>query len=193
MARPREFDEATAVRAAREAFRRTGYAGTSLNDLAEATGIAKGSLYNAFGTKDQLFERTFDEYCDEADAAADAVFAEKRGLDAVVGYVRAVVDGIIADREHVGCLMTKGTAELAATSSTVVDRAGKTVQRAEGLVAAALHQAQQGKEIATDRDPRELARLLMAVIRGIEALDKMGYSVEELRAVEATAVSLIVG
>src|SRR5689334_24910291 len=66
MARPRSFDEEEVLRAARDQFWTLGYAATSLDDLMAATGLGKGSLYGAFGSKRELFLRVFDEYCARA-------------------------------------------------------------------------------------------------------------------------------
>lgn len=38
-----------------ETFRNTGYEGTSIDDLVQATGLHRGSLYKAFGSKRGLF------------------------------------------------------------------------------------------------------------------------------------------
>ncbi|MGV8875053.1 MAG: TetR/AcrR family transcriptional regulator [Rhodococcus sp. (in: high G+C Gram-positive bacteria)] len=55
MGRTRSFDEATVVASAAERFRSNGYEGTSLDDLLRATGLHRGSLYQAFGSKRGLF------------------------------------------------------------------------------------------------------------------------------------------
>jgi len=65
MARPREFDEATVLAQARTLFASLGYNGTSIDDLVKATGLLRGSLYKAFGSKQNLFERVL------ADAAVN--------------------------------------------------------------------------------------------------------------------------
>ncbi|WP_456677935.1 TetR/AcrR family transcriptional regulator [Bradyrhizobium sp. RDM12] len=58
MSRPREFDETEVMDKALELFWRQGYEGTSLNDLLDATGLTKSSLYAAFGSKEDLFHRS---------------------------------------------------------------------------------------------------------------------------------------
>jgi AcrR family transcriptional regulator len=54
-ARPRGFDETTVLRRARDRFWSTGFAGASVDQIAAATGLGKGSLYGAFGDKRQLY------------------------------------------------------------------------------------------------------------------------------------------
>lgn len=56
MARPRAFDESVVFSQARTLFAIQGYNGTSIDDLVKATGLLRGSLYKAFGSKRNLFE-----------------------------------------------------------------------------------------------------------------------------------------
>lgn len=60
--RPREFDESEVLLLALGAFWSRGYEGTSMSDLVEATGLAKGSLYQAFGDKRRLFLQSLNCY-----------------------------------------------------------------------------------------------------------------------------------
>jgi AcrR family transcriptional regulator len=82
VARPRSFDEAQVLRTARERFSSTGYAATSIDEVAAATGLGKGSLYGAFGDKHQLFLRVFDGYCadvrEQVEQALAAITEENR-------------------------------------------------------------------------------------------------------------------
>jgi TetR/AcrR family transcriptional repressor of nem operon len=62
MARPRSFDDDVVVDRAMDAFWTGGYANTSPAQLAKATGVGKGSLYNAFHSKRELFDRALARY-----------------------------------------------------------------------------------------------------------------------------------
>jgi TetR/AcrR family transcriptional regulator, transcriptional repressor for nem operon len=57
MARPRKFDEGEVVALAAAVFGRLGYNASSIDDLLTATGLQRGSLYKAFGSKRNLFEK----------------------------------------------------------------------------------------------------------------------------------------
>lgn len=56
MARPRTFDEDVVIGQVTEVFGRLGFNATSVDDLLGATGLQRGSLYKAFGSKRNLFE-----------------------------------------------------------------------------------------------------------------------------------------
>ncbi len=78
MAGVRQFDEAAAMEAALSLFWRQGLAATSMPDLAGATGVQRGSLYNAYGDKEAIFLRAFDLYAERFLAAARAVSRARR-------------------------------------------------------------------------------------------------------------------
>ena len=58
--RPRSFDSTATFVRIRRCFAQRGYSGTSLDDLASATGLARPSLYSAFGDKRAMFLRALD-------------------------------------------------------------------------------------------------------------------------------------
>jgi AcrR family transcriptional regulator len=60
--RPPGFDKDRVVQAIERQFRRTGYAGTSVDDIAKARRLGRGSLYAAFGDKGKLYLRTLEAY-----------------------------------------------------------------------------------------------------------------------------------
>ncbi len=71
MARPREFDEAQVLALARALFASQGYNGTSIDDLVRNTGLLRGSLYKAFGSKRNLFELVLIEVADKFEASVE--------------------------------------------------------------------------------------------------------------------------
>ena len=58
----RQFDEDALLEVALKTFWQNGFAATSMIDVAEATGVQRGSLYNAYGDKERLFLLAFERY-----------------------------------------------------------------------------------------------------------------------------------
>jgi AcrR family transcriptional regulator len=193
MARPRSFDELEVLRVARDKFWSTGYAATSVDDILTATGLGKGSLYGAFGDKHRLFLRVFDDYC------AAVTEAARRALDGpdagaygrLRAHVLAVAEATASDVCLRGCLLAKGTAELAEQDPAVAATARRTFAAIEELISSCIAGAQRAGDIKQDADPSRLAGLLLAVLRGIEALGKGGSSPDSLRAIAETALALL--
>jgi TetR/AcrR family transcriptional repressor of nem operon len=193
VARPREFDEDEVLRAARQQFWSTGYAGTSMDAIAAATGLGKGSLYGAFGGKHQLFLRVFDAYCtDIVDAVARRLDGpDDHAFERLCAHIRSVAANTAADTTHRGCLLAKGTAELSEHDADVAARSLHTFEILQGALAADIQAAQRHGDIDPAADPRQLADLVLAVLRGIEALGKAGKDAGALRAIAETAISVL--
>jgi TetR/AcrR family transcriptional repressor of nem operon len=192
MARPRSFDEADVVRSARNQFHRSGYAGTSLEDLCRVTGLGKGSLYSSFGDKHDLFMRAFDLYCREvvAEARAD-LSGPGPAYPRLLQHIRAIAKATVADRKRIGCLLAKGSAELSGSDPEVAGRALATYADLHGALADSLAAAQREGDLAPTADPNRLAALLLAVLRGMEALGKSGAQPQFIHDVAEQAIALL--
>jgi TetR/AcrR family transcriptional repressor of nem operon len=142
MARTREFDDATVVRAAREAFWDHGYVSTSLAQLQAATGLSKSSLYETYGSKRGLFERAARNYISEVmDPLLGPLEADGAGQAELVEYflglgrlVHATTSGV-ASR---GCLMVTTVMELDELDAEAAELTGTFRQRIRAAVLHAL-------------------------------------------------------
>ncbi|MEJ7604217.1 MAG: TetR/AcrR family transcriptional regulator, partial [Kofleriaceae bacterium] len=76
--RPRAYDPERALDAAMLAFWRSGYAGTSLDDLTASTEMNRPSLYAAFGDKHALYLKTIERYREATSTALAAQLAADR-------------------------------------------------------------------------------------------------------------------
>src|SRR5262249_55879194 len=74
--RPRQYDPERALADAAESFWKTGYAGTSLDELAAATGMNRPSLYAAFGDKRDLYLKTLERYREQSRTLAMQLLAD---------------------------------------------------------------------------------------------------------------------
>ncbi|MFD4790530.1 TetR/AcrR family transcriptional regulator [Streptomyces sp. NPDC058459] len=193
MARPRKFDEEQVLEAARQRFWSGGYAATRMDDIAEATGLGKGSLYGAFGGKQELFHRVFDDYCT---SVVDAMSRDLDGDDAhafarLSAYVHAVAAATASDLAHRGCLLAKGAAELTEHDETVAERARTTITALGALLEDDIAACQRNGDLADDVSPGRLAALVLAVLRGVEALGKAGANGDTLTDIARTALDVL--
>ncbi|QOV33322.1 TetR/AcrR family transcriptional regulator [Streptomyces ferrugineus] len=193
MARPRKFDEAQVLQLVRDRFWSCGYAATSVDDILKDTGLGKGSLYGAFGDKRKLFLRTFDEYCAELvdDVRSRLDGPDEGALARLSALVLAIAEATVGDTSLRGCLLARGTAELSGLDPEIRAIAQRTFAVLEGLVADSIAAAQRSGGISADADPGGLGALVLAVLRGIEALGKGGSSPETLRSAAETALALL--
>ena len=193
MARPRKFDEAEVIEAARDQFWLYGYNGTSLDDLTDVTGLGRGSLYAAFTDKRTLFLRAMDDYTTALmdKALADLRDPEKSGRDRLVDHIRSITKLLTADTKGRGCLMAKSAAEMGATDKEVARRVRRWLDGYQRDIAEAIRAGQRDGDIDPDADPDELALLILALLRGAEALRKGGMPPRAITAVTDQAIALL--
>jgi len=193
MARPRTFDEADVVEAAREQFWTRGYSSTSVDDLTAATGLGKGSLYGAFGDKHSLFVRALDDYCATAVARVSAQLRQPGvpAIDRLANHVQAIVGDVIADADGRGCMMAKSSAELGGADLDVDRIVGDSLRRWRSDLVDCLVAAQGDGAITAEADPQALATMLLGLLRGLEVLRKGGVEPAQLRAAGEQILALV--
>ncbi|WP_345653869.1 TetR/AcrR family transcriptional regulator [Streptomyces siamensis] len=171
MARSREFDVDQAVERAMELFWGRGYAATSLQDLTAELGIGSGSLYAAFGSKEQLYARALERYCS---AYAGALIAELESARDVRSALRAALIAMVEADVHDpsrGCFLVNAVTERPADPATA-ERATATLHLVEGTIAGALERAQARGDLPADKDTAGLARFLTTFVQGLRVMGK---------------------
>jgi TetR/AcrR family transcriptional repressor of nem operon len=187
--RPREFDTDAAIERAMGVFWSSGYHGTSLPDLLEATKLSRGSLYAAFGDKHGLFLRALDRYIAEALARLDAELDPRKNALAglrvcLAGYVERT-SGVGGKR---GCLVVATAMELAGHDAEVDQRIRQFFKTMEARLTAALARAKAEGELADGVEPATVARLLLCLLEGMRVVSKTS---SDRRLSQAVARTLI--
>ena len=172
MARPREFDSNTALESAMQVFWAKGYEATSLDDLCEATGLGRSSLYAAFGDKRGLYLSALDRYEEAGVHPIAAALARSPIRKAVAAFVDRIIDDIVAGPGRRGCFIGNCAAELARGDRTAATRVRRSLDRLEATFRDALAHARARGEIAATSDVDALARFLVAGIQGLRLVGK---------------------
>src|SRR5919197_1383213 len=174
MGRGKTFDPSVALSAALDAFWRRGYTQTSLDDLTEAMGLGKASLYNAFGDKHALFLRALDRYSQERMAELDQMLNGTASVrSAIERVLRRTADVLWSDPMHRGCLLVNSTTELAASDPAVAARAAQSFERTIGAFRSALERGIHRGEFPKTMDVRSTARLLASTLTSLRVLSKI--------------------
>src|SRR5215468_3840815 len=106
MARPREFDVDDALDRATQVFWSRGYEGTSVQDLVDALGVNRASLYSTFGDKAQLFAAVLERYGELVNGVVSRTLAPPAaGAAAVRAWFKALIEAATDPRGPKGCLL----------------------------------------------------------------------------------------
>jgi TetR/AcrR family transcriptional repressor of nem operon len=173
MPRPREFDVDTALERAMQVFWAKGYESTSLDDLCEATGVGRSSLYSAFSDKRDLYLRALDRYENGSAARIAAALAKPVPIrTALAGFLERMIDDIVAGPGRRGCFIGNCAAELGRRDRTAAARVRRSIDRIESVFREALARAESRGEIPAQSDTAALARFLAAGIQGMRLVGK---------------------
>ncbi|SCX32727.1 TetR/AcrR family transcriptional regulator [Mycolicibacterium fluoranthenivorans] len=193
MARPRKFDEDEVIAASRDLFWDQGYEATSVDDLGAVTGLGRGSFYKAFGDKHSLFVRSLELYCAQMSEViqADLHNPELSAYDRLVAHIRGLAAAMASDTDRRGCLVAKSADELCPADAEVAKRVKRTLDGWLRELTATIAAAQADGDIPAGTDAKALASLLLAVLRGMEALRKGGVAASTVKAAAEQAITLI--
>ena len=192
MARPREFDEDAVLKAAMNCFWERGYEATSVRDLATEMGITGPSLYNAFGDKRSLFRKVLERYAQHSARARIArLESTLPPKEAVQAFITEIVEHSLGDRDRRGCLLVNSALEIAPHDPEIGVEIADRLGEVEAFFRRAIMAAQTDGTMPPDRDPKDLARLLLSVMLGIRVLARAKPERKLLEGVARPALALL--
>lgn len=192
MARTKEFDTDEVVAKAVEVFWSKGFEATSIQDLVDAMGINRGSIYDTFGDKAGLFDVAIQRY--QIDAPSQRLLNNAEAGDPreeIELFFNALLKRSDCPEGRRGCLMTNSIAELAARDEKLASQFQAGVKRMEDAFYTLIRRGQETGDIAPWREARALARSLLASAQGLIVISKVDPGKETLADIAATALSLL--
>lgn len=174
MGRPREFSDAAVVDAAMDVFWEKGYEATTTQDLCARTGLGRGSLYNAFGSKHRLYEESVRRYAEtwavrQLDMLAQPGDAKERLRRLMIG----VIDADLADPGRRGCLALNAAVEVSGRDGDVPSLVRKQFRALEDALTDVVSAGQLAGELRDDRPARQVARAFQSAYYGLRTLAKV--------------------
>lgn len=179
--RPRQFDMETVLESAIDVFSGRGYHGASMADLTEATGLAWGSLYKAFGDKHSLFLAAFDHYVRTRlallrEGVAMPCSGAERLREALIFYVESS-EGETGRR---GCLSVTVAAELATYDEDIANRVKGAFLATERIALDLIRIGQADGSMRADIDPVACGRMLLCFLKGMRVVGTLAPSRDDL-------------
>ncbi|MGK5731784.1 TetR/AcrR family transcriptional regulator [Streptomyces sp. URMC 124] len=193
MARPRKFDEERAVDAALEAFWTAGYEATSTQDLCEATGLGRSSIYNTFKSKHDLFRRALLRYMERKNGSIDAVLESpmpaREKVRALLGVI--VEEEVLHAEDRRGCLVVNTCIELGSRDPEVAGVLRRDYRVRFEALKAALESGQRDGDIDPGKDAGALAHFVIAAIGGMRVSARAGVGRQALEGILRTTVDAL--
>ena len=171
--RPREFDDDAVVESAMDVFWSRGYEGASAQELVECTGLGRSSLYNAFGSKLNLYHEALKRY---QELGIEAQAKILNGPGTVKERLRAMMQwGIEADLDPVkrrGCMALFAALERSGKDPVVEQISRVYVTRLELVLCHLFAIGQHSGEIQTQTPALSMARAFLSSYYGLRVLGR---------------------
>ena len=172
--RPREFKDIKVIEAAMDVFWVKGFEACSTEELCKSTGLGRGSLYNAFGSKHNLYKHVLLRYIDLG-LQAQLEILERPGpvKDRLRALMEWVIDTNLNDPDRRGCLSINAAMERGGKDPEVAHAVGHHFARLEQALCHVIAQGQRSGEITSKRPALELARFFRSSYYGLSVLTKV--------------------
>ena len=166
--------KARIIHQAAELFNQKGYAGSSIADIMQATGLKKGGIYNHFKSKDELALEAFDYASRLLSQRIWSVVKTKRNaierLEALVSsYLIYINDPPIVG----GCPILNTAIETDDTDSPLRDRALAAMNSSRSLIVRILQRGIKKGEVRSNIEPDTVATIIFSTLEGAIMMSKL--------------------
>lgn len=167
-----------------EVFTRQGYAATSMQDLEKATGLGRGSIYNAFGDKHSLFLATLERYIRAQHAElGDVLRNAPNAMEGIRLAIRTGAVHVCTEEGRSGCFVARTVMERGDEDPEAAAVVQRAIAEIAGLFEDALERAQKEGDFPKERDPAITARLLVCAMKGLSLMAKTSEDSKLIRTI----------
>ncbi|MFE9325087.1 TetR/AcrR family transcriptional regulator [Nocardia sp. NPDC052278] len=191
MGRPRNFEADAVVDRAMEAFWTHGYGNTSPAQLAEATGVGKGSLYNTFGSKRELFDRALDRYDRQGvELCLDMLNRPGTTRERLRAWMRFTVDADLAEPIRRGCMVVNTATELAGRDAEAARAVAAAQEHMVEAFRLRIEQGQRDGDVRANADARAYGEFILNAIMGLRVTAKTADKTTLYRIIDTALTAL---
>ena len=173
------------------AFWERGYAGISIEELVQSTGIGRGSLYGTFEDKHSLYLAALNQYTAAFRAQTSALLEQEGTLHTVLQQLfQTQLEALLSDPARRGCFLVNASLEMAPHDPEVNTIVQSALQELEEGLYRLLIEAQVAGELSWRHDPHQLAHFLVATFISLRVLARGQQDRRVLEDVVKTAVAV---
>jgi AcrR family transcriptional regulator len=166
-------------------FLTNGYVGTSVRDLTDAVGIARGTLYWHFKSKDQILDQILDRYCEQfIDAAIETINSCKGDFLTKFHVFYRFITEFARDNPELLMVFDTLLGEISRNGTEAANKMKEIRSRLGSSIQALLAIGQKEGLVCKDIDIELHAHIILATFTGMllhwfvheESLDAVAYS-----------------
>jgi TetR/AcrR family transcriptional repressor of nem operon len=188
MAGVKQFDRSEVLDCAMKLFWTRGFEATSIQNLVEATGVNRGSIYGTFGDKKGVFLAVVDRYLETVAKSLAEELSDPDPRRAIERMFTSIIRRTSDPRFPRGCLITNTALECPASGDAIARKITQAIGQQESAIYRVLRRAQAEGSLASTCDARALARFFLGVAQGLNVVNKAVADPEMLKDIAKTAM-----
>ncbi|MGK5557560.1 TetR/AcrR family transcriptional regulator [Actinomadura kijaniata] len=191
----KHFDPDAVLETVVRLFWRQGVATTGVQDIVNATGLNRSSLYATFGGKQRLYLAALERYVQSRSLPAlERLAGDGRGLPAVTDFFAALIEArCTGEHARWGCMVSNAHAGAENGDPEVRAVLDRQHQGLRDALRAALLTARERGQLAPGADPESAADVLALLAHGVNLRSRAGADARRLRASVAAAIDAVTG
>lgn len=155
-------------------FNRQGYAGVSLSQIMEATGLKKGGIYNHFASKEQLALDVFDFAVGKVRERFIEGLRGKKTAGARLHAILAIMARYVTDPPvDGGCPVNNAAVDSLYTFPALQERARAGMEELQQYIRVTVEKGIARKELNKELDPEQVASVMLAALEGALTMSKL--------------------
>ena len=192
MARSKAFNEEAVLDKAVEVFWAKGYEATSMQDLVDAMGIQRGSLYATFGSKQQLFLKSLNRYgVVVVKKLLEILESKPSAIESIELFFAQLVEHLLTAGPLRGCLVTNSAIERGLSDESTKQKVLHLLNAIEQGFYQTLVRAQKNGEIIKDCNLTSLAEYLTCSMQGLLVMGKVCSERSVLESINQITLSVL--
>ncbi|HEY4065082.1 MAG TPA: TetR/AcrR family transcriptional regulator [Puia sp.] len=173
-------------------FNTKGFAGTSISDMTEATGLTKGSIYGNFANKDEVALAAFDHNLQKLSGAIGAEVAKQDTARAKLLVYVKVYDSFLKYPFPIGgCPILNTTTEADDTHPPLKSKVNDAIVGWKDRLVGIIEKGIENKEFKKGINAEQIALTLIALIEGAILITKATGKLNYRKAVMSSAEKMI--
>ena len=149
-------------------FWEKGYMATSMQDIVDASGLNRSSIYNSFGSKEALYLEALKQYqIHQKSYTAACRACSPSAFQQLKAFFDNMIPSILDDKNPKSCFYLNAATELNSLDANAKQLLQGNKEQFEGMLKDLVVIAQAAGEIKASLDPSATAALLYNLISGI--------------------------
>ena len=187
--RPLGFNPDEALQSATTLFWEKGFEGSSTNELMKVMKLSKSSLYQTFGSKQELFNKCINHYGATTMKQINQTFDESKSPKAfiemifksiVVGIVYIITKGVSQNGMPAGCFIINSICELSEGPSEVGKLLTSKTKEFRELLHKAVTSGMEAGEISKDKNSKSISAFLFTNLCGLRVMENLDVNKEDM-------------